>query len=56
MIDWFAQNWGTLLAGAVLLLLAGAAAASLVRGRRRGKTSCGCGCQSCAMRDSCHKK
>lgn len=49
MLDWFTQNGGTLLVSAVVLLLAGAAAWSLVKGRRKGKPSCGCGCSHCAM-------
>lgn len=23
--------------------------------KKKGKSSCGCGCESCAMKDSCHK-
>ncbi len=23
--------------------------------KKKGKSSCGCGCQGCAMKDHCHK-
>jgi len=26
----------------------------LVRAKKRGESSCGCGCSQCAMRDTCH--
>lgn len=28
----------------------------LIRNKRQGKSSCGCGCSSCAMQEICHKK
>ena len=55
MISWIVANAGTIL---VLLIVAGCAflaAGKLVRDRRKGKTSCGCGCANCAMKGSCHK-
>lgn len=36
--------------------LAGLAIFSLIRDKKRGKTSCGCGCSNCAMNGECHKK
>ena len=29
--------------------------AYLIKNKKAGKSSCGCGCSGCAMRDSCHK-
>jgi len=26
----------------------------LIRAKKRGASSCGCGCSQCAMRDACH--
>ncbi len=53
---WFADNIGTIIVVAILLLVVGAAVFSIVRSKRKGKSpSCGCGCANCAMHGSCHK-
>ena len=55
MISWIVANAGTML---VLLIVAGCAflaARRLILDRRKGKTSCGCGCANCAMHGACHK-
>ena len=54
-MEWLAQNWGTLLVGGVLALVIVAIALRLIRNKKEGKSSCGCGCEGCAMRDRCHK-
>jgi hypothetical protein len=28
----------------------------MVKNKKQGKSSCGCGCSSCGMKDSCHGK
>ena len=44
-----------------LLICAGLAAivvliiAHLIKNKREGKSSCGCNCSGCAMKDKCHK-
>ena len=30
--------------------------AKLVRDKKKGRSSCGCGCEHCAMSDACHSK
>lgn len=56
MLQWLNANWGTL----VICLILGAVIAlivlSLVKNRRAGRTSCGCGCADCAMAGRCHQK
>ena len=32
------------------------AAYKVIRDKRAGKSSCGCGCSSCPMSESCHKE
>ena len=39
---------------AVIALIVGGVIFKLVRDRRAGKSGCGCGCDGCAMKDSCH--
>lgn len=55
MLLWFQENLATIL---VCMVLAGVVAliiGYLVRQKKQGKTSCGCNCASCAMRESCHR-
>lgn len=56
MWNWLSANLATVL---ICLALAGAVTAivvHLVRAKKRGESSCGCGCGGCPMSDSCHKK
>ncbi len=56
MMNWLAQNIGTIL---ITLALAGGVAlicAYLIRQRKKGRSSCGCNCASCAMRGKCHSQ
>ncbi len=56
MLHWLAANWGTLLAGSVVLLIVVAVLGSLMKNKRKGKSACGCsgGCAGCALCGSCH--
>lgn len=48
---WLLNNISTIIISVILIAVVAAIVAYMVR---RRKTSCGCGCQSCAMRGSCH--
>ena len=48
MFAWIAENLATILITLIIL--------SLVKNKKKGKTSCGCNCAHCAMAGSCHKK
>ena len=54
MLAWIMGNMATIIISAVLLLVVAAVIASMVRGKRKGKSSCGCGCAGCAMNGTCH--
>lgn len=54
MLTWIMENMATIIVSAVLVLMVAAAIASIVRGKRKGKSSCGCGCADCAMSGVCH--
>ena len=56
MLAWFSENIGTILICAVLLAVVAAIIVGLVRDRKKGKSSCGCGCANCPMSGSCHPK
>ena len=56
MIEWIANNAGTLAVSAVLLILVGLAVAKMIRDRKQGKSTCSMGCGGCPMSGTCHKK
>lgn len=56
MMNWFAENLGTII---ITLVLAGVVAlicAYLIGQRKKGKSSCGCSCANCAMHGKCHSR
>lgn len=55
-MEWIAANLGTIVVGLVLLIIVGLVVFKLVRDKKKGKSTCGCGCSNCAMKGSCHKK
>ncbi|HHY53288.1 MAG TPA: FeoB-associated Cys-rich membrane protein [Clostridiales bacterium] len=56
MLSWITAN----LANIIPLLLIAAAVVLVVRkmikNKKSGASSCGCGCSGCAMSDTCHPK
>ena len=55
-MEWFSENWGNLLVGAVLLAIIVAIVVNLIRKKHNG---CGCGCDcgcGCCGKDSCSRK
>ena len=54
MLQWIHANIGSILVCLVLLAAVALIVRSLIRQKKQGKTSCGCGCAHCAMRGSCH--
>jgi hypothetical protein len=55
MIGWISANIGTILITAALVLIAAAIIYKTVKDKKKGKSSCGCGCEHCAMKDACSK-
>ena len=56
MIRWLTDNWANVL---VTALIAGAvvlAVISIIRDKRKGRSSCGGCCPGCAMAERCHSK
>ena len=54
MFVWIMENMATIVVSAVLLAIVAAVIAVMVRDRKKGKSSCGCGCAGCAMNGACH--
>ncbi len=54
MLTWLMENMATIIISAVLVFVVAAILVSMIRGKRKGKSSCGCGCAGCAMNGACH--
>lgn len=54
MIGWIVANFSTIIVCAVLIAVLAAVISSMLRDKKKGKSSCGCGCANCAMSDTCH--
>ena len=54
MFAWIMENIATIIISTVLLIAVAAIIVRMVRNKKKGKSSCGCGCAGCAMNGSCH--
>ena len=48
------QYGGTILVCAILVAIVTLVTVFLIRDRKKGKSSCGCGCEGCPMSGKCH--
>ena len=56
MLSWLSANIGTVLITLLLIAVVTAVIIKMIREKRKGRSSCGCGCEHCAMRGTCHQK
>lgn len=56
MLTMLAENISTIVLCVVLIAVVATIVIKLVKNRRAGKSSCGCGCAGCAMKNACHKR
>ncbi len=56
MMNLIMENLSTLIIAAVLIAVIVCVIVHMFRDHKHGKSSCGCGCSSCAMNGSCHEK
>ena len=55
MFKWLSENWATCLVIAAIAVLVALIIIKMIKDRRAGKSTCGCGCASCPMSGSCNK-
>lgn len=55
MGEWLAYNLGTIVVVLILIGVFTWIAVTLIRDKKSGKGSCGCGCESCALHGKCGK-
>ena len=56
MLAWVTANLSTIVVSAILLAIVTSISLHLIRQKKQGKSSCGCGCTNCAMHGQCHGK
>ena len=54
MLSWLSANLINIVLIAVLALITFLLVRGMIRNKKSGKTSCGCGCENCAMHGECH--
>ena len=55
MLAWLTANLGTIIITLALIAIVAAVIVQMVKDKKQGKDSCGCGCENCAMHGKCHK-
>ena len=55
-MSFLAQNGGTILLSVLLIAVVCLIVGRLIRKKRRGESTCGCGCSNCAAAETCHPK
>ncbi len=53
-MNWFAENWGTLLVIAVIAAAVVFAVIVMMKDKKQGKSACGNKCAHCSMAGKCH--
>lgn len=56
MFNFIFANIYTVVAGLAVAASVVFVIIKMLRDKKNGKTSCSCGCESCAMKDKCHVK
>ncbi|MCR5693452.1 MAG: FeoB-associated Cys-rich membrane protein [Clostridia bacterium] len=54
MAEWLAQNYGSIIVFVILSGIVAAIIVGMVRGKKKGKRTCTCGCSNCPMSGKCH--
>ncbi len=54
MLIWVMENMATIIISIVLIIVVAAVVTGMIRNKRKGNSSCGCGCAGCAMNGACH--
>ena len=56
MLDFLIENIATIITLLIVVLVVGLAVFKIIKDKKQGKSSCGCGCQGCALSDKCKGK
>ena len=53
-MNFIINNLGTIIVSVVVFAIIAGVIIHIVNNKKKGKSSCSCGCSGCAMKDSCH--
>ena len=56
MLEWLLGNIGTIAVCLLLAVVVFLIIIKMIKNKKQGKSSCGCGCQNCSMSEFCHKE
>ncbi|MCR4925095.1 MAG: FeoB-associated Cys-rich membrane protein [Clostridiales bacterium] len=56
MLAWISENIATIIICVALVAIVVGIIFSMIRNKKKGKSSCGCGCSNCALNGTCHPK
>ena len=56
MLNFLAANLGNIIVSAILILMVALVIVNLLRKKKKGQTTCGCGCSNCPSAGICHKQ
>lgn len=56
MFAFFSENISTIIIAVIVIGILAFIIAKMIKDKKKGKTSCGCGCENCAASEICHKK
>lgn len=56
MLNWIIENLANIIVCAIISVLMALIIVSMVKNKRKGKTSCGCNCGGCPDSGACHPK
>lgn len=54
MTAWIMSNLGSIIIALILAVIIALVIIKMVKDKKSGNSSCGCGCSNCAMKDACH--
>ncbi len=52
-MEWLVENIGTLTVALILIAVVAYIVLSVLKDKKAGRHSCGCGCENCALRGKC---
>ncbi len=55
MLAWLTANIGNIVVSLILICIVTAIIVKMIKDKKQGKGSCGCGCEHCTMHGKCHK-
>lgn len=55
MLAFLTENLATIIIAAIVIAIIAAIIIKMISDKKKGKSSCGCGCENCAASEICHK-